>query len=338
MRFLFPAVIALLPTATLAADFRATITDAVNEHVLTRIDALAETTATLASTAQQDCAPTSAPLRAAYGTAFDAWIAASHLRFGPSEAENRAYALSFWPDTRSATPKTLAGLIASEDAAVDDPAEFAEVSIAGRGFYALEFALYDPAISAADPVYLCKLITALTRDIADTSAAIQADWHGGYAALLLQPGVDGNDTYRSESEALQELYKALNTGLQVTADTRLGMPLGTFDRPRPKRAEARRSARSKRHVEVSLVTLRDLALRLASGDETATTELTAAFDRAFDQLETIDDPTFAGVADPMQRFQIEALQQSIHQITNAVAAQLSPLLGVGEGFNALDGD
>ena len=338
MRFLFPALIALLPTATLADDFGATIDDAVNGHVLPRIDALAETTATLASTAQQECTPTSAPLRAAYSTAFDAWIAVSHLRFGPSEAENRAFALSFWPDTRSATPKTLSGLIASADPAVDDPSEFAQVSIAGRGFYALEFVLYDPVISTADPVYLCKLITALTGDIASTSADIQADWYDRYAALLLQPGAEGNDTYRSQSEALQELYKALNTGLQVTADTRLGMPLGTFDRPRPKRAEARRSARSKRHVEVSLFTLQDLALRLARSDETASTELNAAFDRAFDQLEAIDDPTFAGVGDPMQRFQIEALQQSIHQITNAVATQLSPLLGVGEGFNALDGE
>ncbi|HBR37591.1 MAG TPA: peptidase M75, partial [Sulfitobacter pontiacus] len=53
--------------------------------------------------------------------AFDAWIAVSHLRFGPSETDNRAFALAFWPDSRGATPKTLAGLITDADPVGRDP-------------------------------------------------------------------------------------------------------------------------------------------------------------------------------------------------------------------------
>jgi len=34
---------------------------------------------------------------AAYHVAFDAWMSVSHLRFGPSEADDRAFAIAFYP-------------------------------------------------------------------------------------------------------------------------------------------------------------------------------------------------------------------------------------------------
>ncbi|MEM1102031.1 MAG: di-heme oxidoredictase family protein, partial [Pseudomonadota bacterium] len=161
--------------------------------------------------AQADCGPESAELRPVYNTASDAWTRVSHLRFGPSEEEERGFALAFWPDPRGSTPKTLATLLRDADPVVDTSEEFATVSVAGRGFYAMEFLLYDAQFTGADDAaYVCALTQAVARDIAASSAAIEAEWAGGYAALMTAPG---NDIYRTEDEALRQLFTALSTGL-----------------------------------------------------------------------------------------------------------------------------
>lgn len=79
----------------------------VQGHVLPGYRALSTTAADLEQAAAADCSPESPELRAAYGAAFDAWVGVSHLRFGPSEVDDRAFALAFWPDPRGSTPKAL---------------------------------------------------------------------------------------------------------------------------------------------------------------------------------------------------------------------------------------
>jgi predicted lipoprotein len=113
------------------------------------------------------------------------------------------------------------------------------------------------------------------KDIENATAKIHADWKNHYAARLTSPSDTG--PYRSHHEAVQELFKALSTGLQFTSDTRLGRPLGTFDRPRPRRAEVWRSGRSSRHVKISLSALHDLAVRLAPADSNLIKKLVSAW-------------------------------------------------------------
>lgn len=334
---LAPVLTALLmPLAAAAQDRAPILMDVTENHILPLFTDLTEATSTLSGTAEVDCTPTSGALRAAYNTAFDDWISASHLRFGPTEVDDRAFALAFWPDTKGFTPKALSGFITAEDAAVEDPDAFAETSIAGRGFFALERMLYDPMMAEqGSAAYRCALIRAITADIDRNAEAIAADWQD-YAPTLTQPG--GDSPYRSGDEAMQELFKALSTGLQFTSDTRLGRPLGTFDRPRPKRAEARRSDRSLRHVELSLISLRDLAARISFDHPEIASDLDAAFAKAIDRAQALDDPSLAGVSDPQGRFRVEALQQSIDDIRAITATELGPTLGINAGFNSLDGD
>lgn len=304
----------------------------VRTHILPGYAELAQESADLARTATDHCAPDSPDLRAAYNDAFDAWIGVSHLRFGPSEQGDRAFALAFWPDSRGSAPKVLSGLIRARDPAVHDPAEFATVSIAARGFYALEYLLYDPQFTDSDASeYTCALVQAITRDIAANAGAILQDWQDGYADLMATPG---NDTYRTRDEAVKQLFTALTAGLEFTSDTRLGRPMGSFDRPRPNRAEARRSGRSLRHVMLSLQATRQLAALLSSNDA----EVDAAFQTAIDKAEALDDPVFAGVSDPQGRFRVEALQQSMDDIRQILREEVGPDLGIAAGFNALDGD
>ena len=334
-RFLFAAVLTVMPT--LASAQTADISGIVDAHILPRFQTLADTTAHLAATAQNDCLATSEDLQSTYAQAFDAWISASHLRFGPSEVDDRAFALAFWPDSRGATPRSLAKLLTEQDPVIASPEDYAAVSIAARGFYALEYLLYDEALAnMGEAGAHCSLIQTVTSDIATTSAAILAGWKADYAVQLGNPGPNGR--YRSEAEVLQELFKALTTGLQFTSETRLGRPLGTFERPRAKRAESWRSARSSRHVELSLAALNDMALRLSSHAPELSARIEASFQRAVTQLSELDDPALAGVADPQTRLKVEILQQSIDSIRTLVRGELGPTLGVAAGFNALDGD
>ncbi|MGR3760230.1 imelysin family protein [Roseobacteraceae bacterium NS-SX3] len=334
-RFALLLCLALAPLPAAAGRGAEIAAEITGTQILPAFGALAETAEALSQAAEADCAAESAALRQAYGAAFDAWIRASHLRFGPTETGNRAFALAFWPDSRGKTPKALRALIAKEDPGAADPDKFAAYSIAARGFYALEYLLYDPQLSAAgSPQYRCLLTRAIARDIAATSDAIFTDWQQGYAAEIRAPG----GRYRSEEEITQELFKALGTGLQVLADMRLGRPLGTFDRPRPNRAEARLSGRSLRHVRLSLDALEPLALALAGEDGELAGDLQAGFAQARSRAATLEDPALAGVSDPLKRIRIEALQQDVNDLRALVAVRLGPALGVEAGFNSLDGD
>jgi predicted lipoprotein len=337
MRIAFLLFALLWPLSASATDLGAINKAVVERHILPGFTTLADRADALNAAAKADCTPTSEPLRAAYNAAFDAWLGVSHLRFGPTETGDRAFALAFWPDPKGFTPRTLRSLISAEDPAVNDPAEFAHVSIAGRGFYALEFLLYDDAIRAmGTPEYRCKLTRAVAGDIANIAHAILTDWQESYAGIMLFPG-DGQ-RYRSAEEVAQELFKALATGLQFTADTRLGRPLGSFDKPRPKRAEAWRSGRSLHNVEQSLLALQSLAILLSGPHDAVAAKFTGAFDEALTLADTLDDPVFAGVTDPSGRLRVEILQQSIDRIRELLETDLGPTLGVAAGFNALDGD
>ncbi|MFY0679587.1 MAG: imelysin family protein [Thalassovita sp.] len=315
-------ILAFVPSLVMA-DPR--VDAALDDHILPAFETLSSATEALAEA--QSCA-----VEPQWHAATAAWIAASHLRFGPSEVDNRAFALAFWPDPRGNTRKTVARLL------TQDTPDLSTASVAGRGFYALEYLLFDAEFQ--DNPNRCALIDVLTSDVQATVQDIQSDWQERYADLLRNAG--GNDTYQNPTEALQELYKVLLGGLQFDTDMRLARPLGTFDRPRPNRAEMRRSERSLENVSVSLRSLESLAVILSAQTPEVQTKLVAAFQRAqaraaeLSHLKGASD--FSLVSDVSSRLKVEILQQEIVQIHLLATQELGPALGVGAGFNALDGD
>lgn len=329
MKRLLVTVFCIFPGLVNAAD----IAKIVDDHILPRYHDLQMTTSALADVAQNSCEPEDDKLRRAYHAAFDAWISISHVRFGPSEEEQRGFALYFWPDTRGVTQKTLNKMIREEDGIVADASAFPTVSVAVRGFFALEFLVYDADMQdIGSATYRCALLRAIAFDIARSSEQMLAGWQDQYADLMKNAGQ--NEIYRTEQEAVRQVFTALTTGLEFTADARLGRPLGSFDRPRPKRAEARRSGRSLRHIALSLEATRSLASLLSRQDPM----IDARFSAAIERIKTLDDPSLASVADPQGRLRVEALQQSVNDIRQQVAQNLGPALGVAAGFNSLDGD
>ena len=333
-RHLTAALVCLLPSGLWAQDHTASINAVLDTHVLPRVLRLAEASETLAATAQNHCDAASPELLAAYHAAFDAWVNVGHLRFGPFEAENRAFALAFWPDSRGVTPRTLAALLDDADPVVGSAQSFATVSVAGRGFYAVEFLLFDPDLMVRGKAdYRCALIQVMTVDIAATTAKIADDWVETHANLMRSAG--NNDRYQSPAEAMRVLFNALTTGLEFNANVRLGRPLGTFDRPRPNRAEARRSQRSVHNLTVSMQGLADLATAMAPDLDDG---IEAGFEVILAALARLENPTLSDVADIQGRFRVEVIQQRISELRQTILTEMGSSLGVSAGFNALDGD
>lgn len=323
---------AALFCAPLAAPLQAGVPEALSAHILPGFAGFAQAAETLAGAAQADC--TAASLQDAWMHTFDQWNAVADIHIGPSETG--ALPVAFWPDSRGFTPKTLQRMISGEEEIGLDPVAYGDVSIAARGLYPLEFMLYDPEFAGYEKgSYSCTLVQTMTRDLARQAAALDAGWEGQFANVLRTAGQEGNATYMASDEAVRALYTQILTGLEFTADTRLGRPLGTFERPRPTRGEAWRSGRSLRNVLLDSKGAYDMAAALADWELPKSKE---ALDRLFELAERVEDPSFQAVDDPSERLHVEILQQQVRALSDALELEIGLRLGIQPGFNSGDGD
>jgi predicted lipoprotein len=222
---------------------------------------------------------------------------------------------------------------------VDDRAAFRSASVAARGLMALDWLLYDPA---AGPIeaggYRCRLLVAITRDLAATAERMVAGWRQPWSNILLSAGAPDNPVYLAPDESTRALYSALVDGLQADIDLRLGRPLGTFEKPQPRRAEAWRSGRSLPNLVASLRGLRALAAVFGPAVGDGMGRVDAAFDAALAAAGRVGEPIDAAVATTAGRFRVESLQSAVRRARTEVAEHIGPAVGVTGGFNAMDGD
>lgn len=216
----------------LASPALADFPETVSQHILPGYAAFASATADLAQKAEGSCDP--AALRPAFQSAFDAWLGVQHLHFGPSEANGTGLAIEYWPDPKGSGAKAQRGLLTGDPAALE-PQRFAQQSVAARGLSGLERLLYPAAPLPADP---CPLIRATALDLARIAALINDTWISSYAQTVLSAGEAGNTTFLTRPEVRQTLFTQIITALEFLESDRLGRPLGTFDKPRPERAES----------------------------------------------------------------------------------------------------
>lgn len=295
------------------------------------LERFATEAAALDKAADADC--TAEALRPAYDAAFDAWLGVAVYRIGPTEVD--ALSIAFWPDEKGLTPKGLRALLAAKDEAALTPDGFAEGSAAVRGFFALDQMLGDAELSGygAEDV-ACRVVQAIAGDLSRSASALKSDWDG-FMPKLATAGEAGNTTYLSSEEATRALYTQLLSGIEFAADQRLGRPLGTFDKPRPTRAEAWRTGRPLRNVAVSLDALQPLAHELA-GAETPATD--AAFAAVRTAMAAVADPTLQDLGDPQAWLKAEIVQSRLRSLYDAVETEVGGRLGLEAGFNSLDGD
>lgn len=315
--------IALLPAAAVAD-----VADTLNQQVLPGYQAFAEATARLARASDAGCVPD--VLGPPYHEAFDAWMAVQHLHLGPAETEGRALAVHFWPDPKGSGAKAQMSILNGDPALLEAEA-FASQSVAARGLLALERLMFPESALPADP---CPLIRATAADLARTADLIHTEWTEGFAQDMLRAGQAGNSEFLTPDEARQALFTQVVTGLTALAEQRLTRPMGSFDAPRPERAEARASGRSARNVLLALQAMRKTVQTLAP----EATQTDAALGQAMALAEGLDDPIFAGVSEPAGRLKVEILQQAVLKARDLCIAELSAVLGVTVGFNSQDGD
>ncbi|EAQ23452.1 imelysin family protein [Roseovarius sp. 217] len=324
-----PIVILTLGFATPAI---AGVDSALSQHILPGFNAFAQSADTLADAAAKNCQPDA--VRPAYQAAFDAWMRVADLRLGPSETG--ALSVGFWPDPRGFTQRTLSRLVAEEDPVARDPTGYADVSIAARGLFALDMLIYDPAFSSyASGSYTCDLVATLAADLSNQAEALDSDWQEGFAATLRNAGEAGNTTFLSKDEALRALYTQILSSLEFSAKRRLGEPMGTFERPRPELAEARRSGRSLRNVVLAAEAAHGLSAALADWPIPAAD---AALETVQKAAKRIGSPTFQNVSDPQGRLRAEVLQQAVTGLRTAIKNEIGARYGIEPGFNSQDGD
>jgi uncharacterized protein len=322
-----------LAAALLAASpATAGVQEALDEVLLPGFARFSAAAIALAEDAAADCTPVH--LAAPYEAVWTAWLPVGVFLLGPTEAA--APHIAFWPDPRGFTPKTLNSLIAAESPVIDDPAAFGEVSVAGKGLFALERLLFDGGFNSYGPEsYTCRLVRAVADDLAAQAITLEAGWRDGYAVTLTSAGAPDNATFLDEGEAMRALYTQVLGALEFTAENRLGEPMGSFERARPTRAEARLSARALANVIGATEAVVALADALADWDLPLTH---AALDAVFDAGSKIEDAAFADVENPSARFRLEVLQQKVEGVETAIEEELGLALGLTPGFNASDGD
>lgn len=342
MRFLTSTILGLsivsLLTATpvLATPHQDATARVLDGYVRGAVTDFAAQTTALAEAAVADC--TSSEVIDGYHASFDAWLRVQPMHLAIFDAGGHAVAISFWPDKKGMIPRALTNIIADKDPVVSDPVAFTEVSIAARGFFALEFMLYDDKFAGfTGDSYACALVQAQSKDLARMADDIVQAWtrDGGYASLIRSAGDEGNTMFFNEKEPVQALFTVLTATLEHNRDYRLSRPMGSFAKPRPARAEARRSARSARNVMLSLAAARDLA---AAMSPTGAPLTGAVLDQAIGYTEALDDPSFAGTEDLSHRLKLEIIQERIDVAIGHIANEIGAPLGVSAGFNAGDGD
>jgi uncharacterized protein len=300
--------LALLPLPALAD-----VDAALSDVVLPGVAAFGEAADALAAA---ECGAMEAPL----AQAWDAWARIGDLRLGAVEAQ--ALTIAFWPDERGAGARALRAL------GGEPPADYAEMSAAARGFPALDLLLHEPDLAS------CDLVRAASADLAAQADALEAAW-AEEAERLRDAGSPGNASYLSEEEAFRALYTALLSSLEFTADSRLGRPLGTFERPRPTRAEGWRSGHPLPGALLSAEGAFALAEALAGEDLPLSA---AAMEQVRAAAANIPDPSFQDIEDPTARLRVEILQQRVRALSDAIEAEVGAPRGIAPGFNSQDGD
>ncbi len=294
------------------------------------------------------CAAPGPEARAAVDGAFkDAvtgWSGIQFLRFGPLVESHRLERIAFWPDPKGIALRQIRKAVAERDASVTDPARIAGKSVALQGLTAIEYLLF----ADGDPAgpFRCGFAAAAAASLADTVSEIAREWADpqGFSRRLLAPGAD-DPLYRTPSEALAELHRALSTGLQVTQEQKLKPVLGSDpDSARPFLAPFRRSGFSLDVLAADAAAL--MAFTEAGGFTRDLPEdfrwldnsIAFEFRNAVKAAEAVPVPIDEAVYDAAARGRLEYLALVLGDLRSMVQQQLAAALGLTVGFNALDGD
>lgn len=265
-------------------------------------------------------------LRAAFGSAYDAWANVEFFKSGALAKQTRAERIDYWPDPRNSIDKGLKALLSAQSAADITPAKVAEESVAVQGLPALERILYTgdaPAAVIDDKA--CAAGQAITQNLAAIARTLDTEWSdseiGGVARMKALDDAKAR-------EAAVALLTDLATGIRIIEDKKLAPLFGAkASPPNPHAAKSWRSGRSER----------DIAENIASLVSAFEVIKTFAPDAAASVVEKLQDAraALAATDDPNRPI---ALLAAINNAKYYAIDVLPAEIGVTLGFNSLDGD
>lgn len=336
-------LLAALVAPHAAAETRGDIArDLVTHHAVPGYEAFADKAATLDQRARAFCTDEAEAgleaLRTAHEAAFLAWQRVQHIRFGPVMQADRYYRIEYWPDKHGQGGRQLRKLLASDDIAGLTPERLADKSVALQGFPALERVLFGD-----DPAGLCPFLTAITGNLARMADRTAAAWDETAAP-------EGDEAVE---RTLKDFFQSFIDQIQFIRLSKLGAPLGETPRnANPRAAEAWRSGLSLAAVKANLDGLQEA---FAGDEETGVAGLGAALsrdeadadyrrsvERALRYASSFIDDHPALLTDDLTseegRESVAFLMLHLEGVRERAAGALGDALGIGLGFNAMDGD
>lgn len=274
-------------------------------------------------------------VREAYRAAADRWSSVELVKYGPVSEDFRAERMSFWPERKNATGRGLARLLAGTAPEELAPERIREASAAVQGLPALERLLFDdpPSDSAGfggsvEGKRRCAAGQAIALNVAGLAAEIRDGWPEAERKLA-EPD--------AAKEGLRRLATDLLAAFQVMRDVNVLPVLGTDpSKARSRLAEGWRSGRSTRAIVLNIEAAEAMAGILLNGDK----ESNALYAiRQARQIAEALPPDFASLArDAKERHRLVLLFDALGSARDSLMADLPAALGIGFGFNSLDGD
>lgn len=293
--------------------------------------------------------PSLAAARGAFHFTVRYWSAVEAVRFGPVTEDNRLDRILFWPDRKSIGLKQVQAAIAEKDATALDPTTLANKSVAMQGLGGLEFVLFgtgaDELLSKAG-AYRCGYGQAISGNIHGMAAAINKAWRDpdGIARQWSNPGPE-NPLYRTDDEAMTELFNVFVHGLEMVRDVRMNGFLGKAQEDdKPKQAIYWRSDATVTSLRYDLSGLRELldasglVTTLDADNAWIGQSIAFEFGNAEKVLADLDTPRAEILADPVLRKKLDYARIVTSSLSELFGVKLAGALGLSAGFSSLDGD
>ena len=328
------------------------------KHVLPRYEIFSKQTRKMAAAANRFCAmPTQdshSELRKSFHMAADAWSGIQHIKFGPIEDKLRLNRIYYWPDKHNTGSKHLRRLLKSKDKSRLEQERFALISVALQGFPALERLLFSQSKALfsgnEDAIFRCLLIPAITGNLRKIAESVLLEWKEENEGFLKVTTSTGAPFYSGENEIFQDFLASLYGNFRAIHDLKLRRPLGeTPEKSRPKRSEAWRSERSLKNIILNLEAARQLFqgegdfgiddfITMLHPGTSITKDFNTYLDYTLNTARNISLPMHKAVRNPEQHDQVDRLKAQVQALLVFVKGRIANSVGLGIGFNLLDGD
>lgn len=348
-KFIVALLLIAAPTVAAAADAHKAALRVTDQFVIPKYETLARAAAAQEEAWRSFCSgrvePESKSVAVAYHRVADAWAEAQIVKTGPIALFLRQERFYYWPEAHDATARALRTLIASNDPKALEPVTLAHDSVAGQGLPALERLLFDAnVIAEAKATHRgkrCAVGHAIARNLNVIAGDTLKEWkepNGVRAAIAANKSWRG--MISDSNEAARLLLTDLVGVLQLIDDTKLLNVLGKdAASARPKLAEAWRSGRAARDIQLNLVAARDMTDLFARDlNKADRAKLDGVLNEAIRAAKGLPADLGKAAADPKRRAKLEAARVAVKAALATVSRVLPAGLGLNLGFNALDGD